>query len=435
MINFALFTKAASQAGYVTIYLRINKNSEKVRISTRVSVPEKNWSQASQMVVKGGDFDLAFFREKLSKIVSRVEEIIRTANLEDWDIGRVQEAVQSSLNVKSTVKVVRGVLSLYEEWATLGTATKTTPRRQDKQRFEVFKDYVKGKDLPFEKVDYSFYTDFLLYLRHAKKYTENTVGTHISSLKAVMSEGLKRNYHKNLDFQNFQRPQEEIVNINLTEREIGQMLKLKLNGIAEKVRDMFVFGCYVAQRHSDYSKASAMDVKGDFIQVVQQKTKHRIMIPLHPIAKVILEKYNGQFPKIDLAIFNATIKDVAHFAKINEKVFTQVTKAGKLQQKYVEKWQLITSHTARKSGVTNALRAGVPIEDCMYLAGIKSPEVFKRYAGITDAEYSERLANSAFFAGDAEVENLIEYATRIIRSGEEPYWLERMKKAYKNSLK
>ncbi|MBO7305545.1 MAG: site-specific integrase, partial [Bacteroidales bacterium] len=373
MINFSLYAKPASKEAHSTIYLRINKNSEKVRISTRVVIPDRHWNQASQMVVNGGDFDLAFYREKLSKIVSRVEEIVRTANLEDWEITRVLEVVQSSLNVKSTVKMARGVLSLYEEWATLGTATKTTPRRQDKQRFTVFKEFVKGNDLPFEKVDYSFYTDFLLYLRHTKKYTENTVGTHISSLKAVMSEGLKRNYHKALDFQNFQRPQEEIVNVNLTEKEIGQMLKLKLNGVAEKVRDMFVFGCYVAQRHSDYSKATDMDVKGDFIEVVQKKTRRRIKIPLHPIAKVILEKYNGRFPTIDLAIFNTTIKEVAHFAKINEKIFTQVTKAGKLQQKYVEKWQLITSHTARKSGVTNALRAGVPIEDCMYLAGIKSP--------------------------------------------------------------
>lgn len=434
MINFSLFSQPAKQEGHSTIYLRINKASDKVRISTRITVPTKNWNQASQMVVKGGDFDLAFYREKLAKVVAKVEEVVRAANLEEWNLDIVQREVISLLG-KKVVLSSKGVLSLYHEWATVGTATKTTPRRQDKQRFEVFKEYVKGKDLPFEKVDYSFYTDFLLFLRHVKKYTENTVGTHISSLKAVMSEGLKRNYHKNLDFQNFQRPQEEIVNINLTEKEIGQMLKLKLNGIAEKVRDMFVFGCYVAQRHSDYSKVSAMDVKGDFIQVVQQKTKHRIMIPLHPIAKAIMEKYDGQFPKIGLTVFNATIKEVAHFAKINEKVFTQVTKAGKLQQKYVEKWQLITSHTARKSGVTNALRAGVPIEDCMYLAGIKSPEVFKRYAGITDVEYSERLANSVFFTGDTEIENLIEYATSVIRSGEEPYWLQKMKSAYKSSLK
>lgn len=433
MINFSLYGKNAPSGDTLTIYLRINCDSKNTRISTRLSVPVKNWNQAAQMVVRGGSFDFAFYREKLTNIVNSVELIIRTANLDNWALEDVQKEVVKMLGgrvVSST-----GVLTLYQEWALYGTATKTTPRRQDKQRYAVFAEFVGGADIPFRKVDYSFYSDFLAFLRKKKKYKENTIATHVKSLKAVMAEGLKRKLHDNVDFQNFQAITEDIVNVNLSEGEIKKLIVLNLTGVEEQVRDVFVLGCYVAQRHSDYSRISEKDIQGNFLTVVQQKTNHRIKIPLHPVARQIIHKYNGSLPEIPLAIFNKEIKAIAFKAKIKEKILVRTTKAGKRDEKYVEKWELVSSHTARKSGVTNALRAGVPIEDCMYLAGIKSESVFRKYAGITDSEYTERLANSQYFSGVEDMEGLLSYAASVIRSGESPEWLKRLQKAYQTQLK
>ena len=434
MINFALFSKAAKQKGHVTIYLRINKASEKVRISSRITVPERNWNQEAQMVIKGGDFDLAFYREKLAKTVAAVEEVVRRANLENWELLQVQLEVSRMLGGTAPASK-KGVLSLYQEWATVGTATKTTPRASDRLTYNVFREFVRDKDLPFIAINYQFYSDFILWLRQYKQYKENSVGNHIRNLKAVMNEGLRRKLHSNVDFKEFTRPQEEVVNINLTAAELEKIYKCKLTGIAEKVRDVFVLGCYVAQRHSDYSRISMDDVKDGYIHILQKKTRHRIKIPLHPIAKAILDKYQGVVPKISMQKFNEYIKEVARFAKITDKVHVVEVKAGKKVDRYCEKWELVTSHTARKTGVTNALRAGVPIEDCMYLAGIKSPAVFRKYAGVTSDEYSERLANSKYFSGDEETEKLVAFAAKVIRSGKTPYWLERMKMAYSASLK
>ncbi|MBR5184048.1 MAG: site-specific integrase [Bacteroidales bacterium] len=434
MINFSLYAKDAKQKGHITIYLRINKASEKIRISTRITVPGRNWNQDAQMVIKGGDFDLAFYREKLSKTVAAVEEIVRRANLENWDLVQVQLEVGRIFG-KTTATAKKGVLSLYQEWATVGTATKTTPRACDKLTYNVFKEFVKEKDVPFISITYQFYSDFVLWLRTHKKYKENSVGNHIRNLKAVMNEGFKRKLHNNVDFKEFVRPQEEVVNINLTSQELEKIYKCKVTGIAEKVRDVFVLGCYVAQRHSDYSRISMDDVKDGYIHILQKKTGHRIRIPLHPVAKAILDKYNGVVPKISIQKFNEHIKEIAKFAKIKDKVHIVEMKAGKKVDRYCEKWELVTSHTARKTGVTNALRAGVPIEDCMYLAGIKSPAVFRKYAGVTSDEYSERLANSKYFSGDEETERLVAFAAKVIRSGKTPYWLERMKMAYSANLK
>lgn len=433
MINFALFGQPSRDGEKTTIYLRVNFNSQKVRISTKITIPSKNWNQHAQTVVKGGDFDLSFYREKLSKIVSSVETTIRTANLEEWELERTQTEIQKIFG-KTNNTTKKGVLTLYEEWAKYGTATKTNPAASDRLTYNVFREFVNDKDKPFDSIDYKFYTEFIQHLRLIKKYKENTVGSHIRNLKAVMNEGLKRKLHNNTDFLSFHRPQEEIVNINLTQLELDRLYKCKLSGINEKVRDVFVFGCYVAQRHSDYSRLSYNDIKDGYVIILQKKTGHRIRIPLHPIAKAIMDKYKGVLPKITPQEFNEVLKHVArHHAKLTDKIMVRETKAGKKIDKYCEKWELITSHTARKTGVTNALRAGVPMEDCMYLAGIKSPATFKKYAGVTGDEYAERLANSKYFSGDSETEQLIEYAAKIIRAGENPYWLQRLKGAFSAS--
>lgn len=434
MINFSLFGQPTRTGGNITIYLRINQDSKKVRISTKITVPLRNWKQESQSIVKGGDFDLAFYREKLTKIVNSVEGIIRTANLEEWDLEDVQREVSGMLG-KKTIGPTKGILSLYYEWATVGTAQKKIPRRFDIHSYRVFEEFVGKRDLPFSKIDYTLYNDFLIYLRNIKAYKENTVGTHVKNLKAVMNEGYKRKLHATLDFQNFQKPQENIVNINLNERELEKMYQYKLSGSQERARDIFVLGCYVAQRHSDYSRISSKDVQDECITVIQKKTGRRITIPLHPIAKKILEKYKGSLPRMPQQVLNRQIKEVARGVGIDEPVLIRETRAGKKEERYVPKWELITSHTARKSGVTNALRAGVPIEDCMYLAGIKSQDVFRKYVGISDMEYTERLANSKFFTGSEDVEDILQYAAKVMRSGESPEWLKRLKKAYENSVK
>ena len=332
-------------------------------------------------------------------------------------------------------KAEKGVLSLYREWANFGTATKLQPSRQNRQCLAVFEEFIRKEDIPFEKVDYSFYSDFVVFLRTIKKYKENTVGTQIKNLKAVMNEGLKRKLHTNEDFKNFKKPAEPIININLTEGEIERMRVLQLSGLQEQVRDIFIVGCYVAQRHSDYSTLSKKDISDGRLVIVQEKTNHRIIIPIHPIVEEILLKYKGELPDVGQVVFNREIKKIALKAAIIDPVFIRHTKAGQRVEKYVPKWKLITSHTARKSGVTNALRAGVPIEDCMYLAGIYDIRTFKVYAGVTDEEYSQRLAVSKFFTGEGEdVAALVDYAVKTIRENKKtaPEWLKLLREEFAN---
>lgn len=417
------------------LFLRVTHKGKIIRMSTGIKIAPKLWNQDAQAVIKKNNPDYPYQNEKLSKLTAAIEKILREADLEGGSLVDIKNSIGKFLDPNYNVASEKGVLALYREWANYGTATKLSPSRQNRQCLRVFEEFVGKTDMPFAKVDYSFYSDFVLFLRTIKKYKENTVGTHIKNLKAVMNEGYKRKLHTNEDFREFKKPSETIVNINLTEGEIELIRMLNLEGQLEQIRDIFVIGCYVAQRHSDYSTISAKDIQDGKIVIVQEKTNHRIIIPVHPIVDDILKKYGGKLPNISQTIFNEGIKKIALKAGITTPVFVRYTKAGERIEKYVEKWQLVSSHTARKSGVTNALRAGVPIEDCMYLAGIYDIRTFKVYAGVTDEEYGKRLAGSKFFAGTADdTAALIDYAIAEIKNYSNkktaPKWLRLLREEF-----
>lgn len=432
--NYSYFLKGADKQ-MPFLFIRISLKGKYIRMSTGIKIDPNFWSQKAQMIVKKNNPDYPYQNEKLSKLTAAIEKILREADLEGGSLVDIKNSIGKFLDPNYNVTSEKGVLALYREWANYGTATKLSPSRQNRQCLRVFEDFVGKKDVPFAKVDYSFYSDFMLYLRSIKKYKENTIGTHIKNLKAVMNEGYKRKLHTNEDFREFKKPSEPIVNINLTEGEIELIRMLNLEGQLEQIRDIFVVGCYVAQRHSDYSTISAKDIQDGKIVIVQEKTNHRIIIPVHPIVDDILKKYGGKLPNISQTIFNEGVKKIALKAGITTPVLVRYTKAGERIEKYVEKWQLISSHTARKSGVTNALRAGVPIEDCMYLAGIYDIRTFKVYAGVTDEEYGKRLAGSKFFAGTADdTAALIDYAIAEIKNYSNkktaPKWLRLLREEF-----
>ena len=67
----------------------------------------------------------------------------------------------------------------------------------------------------------------------------------------------------------------------------------------EKVRDLFVFGCTTGMRFGNYSAISKSDIDGNFIRVIDLKSKSKILaIPLNSISKSILEKYDYNLPSI-----------------------------------------------------------------------------------------------------------------------------------------
>jgi integrase len=109
--------------------------------------------------------------------------------------------------------------------------------------------------------------------------------------------------------------------------------------------------------------------------------------------QTVLNKYPDQLPKIPTdQHFNREIKKVCKLARIDEPIMAEVKTNGMTVIKQVPKYELVTSHTARRSFATNLYRRGIPSTQLMLLTGHKSEDAFLRYIRVSKIDNSLDVA-------------------------------------------
>lgn len=156
----------------------------------------------------------------------------------------------------------------------------------------------------------------------------------------------------NTKYQLFKNVSEESQAVALSEDELDTLASFDFSHSSrlERTRDLFLVGCWTGLRFSDFTRIREENIKDGMITIQQQKTNEFVTIPLHPVFIRIWEKYNGNLPgNISNQKFNDNLKDVCREAGLTEHVMKSITKGGKKQTTIYEKWQLVSSHTARRS--------------------------------------------------------------------------------------
>ena len=260
-----------------------------------------------------------------------------------------------------------------------------------------------GKRLQFENVDLDFYLSFVEYLTN-KGYSPNTVGARIKDLKMFMNEAYERNLHTNMDFKKkrFSKPKEETYSVYLNSDELKKIYKCDLSDEPrlDRVRDLFLIGCCTGLRFSDLSLLSSDNIDNveSVITIKTVKTGRTVVIPLHAIVRQILQKYDNELPRVPSnQKFNDYIKEIAKKAEINEPILLQRTKGTLTYAEMKPKYDLVTSHTARRSFATNAYLAGLPPISIMKITGHKTESSFMKYIKISEKENAIQLKGHEFF--------------------------------------
>ncbi|WP_336516025.1 site-specific integrase [Pollutibacter soli] len=259
------------------------------------------------------------------------------------------------------------------------------------------KAFAAAKKYPinFESINLDFYHKFTKYLE-GQGLNKNSIGKNIKNVKTFMNKsfnlGLTKNQeHKKEDFHVFNEPADSIY---LTESDIEKLYKFDFsnNKRLEQVRDLFVFGCYVGMRFSDFSEIKKENVfkhKGrDFLQVRTQKTGELVTVPCHKIVLEIFKKYErnpNRLPKsVSNQKFNDYIKEACRLAGLTDK--------GRVENSpEIELWEKVSSHTARRSFATNTYLKGVSSYTIMRITGHKTEKSFLRYIKFTSLDAAESL--------------------------------------------
>ncbi len=258
----------------------------------------------------------------------------------------------------------------------------------------------KHRRLNFDSITLDFYEDFITYL-NKKNYSPNTLGRVIKHLKLIMRAARDQGLHNNTEFERraFKTPGVEVTNIYLNEAELKAMYDLDLSGPLEKARDIFLIGCYTAQRFGDYSRIRTEQIKDGFIELLQQKTGNKVVIPIRPELDALLKKYGYDVPRTYEQKLNRDIKEVGKLAGIDQPVNIEQIKGGLKVETTRPKYEFIKTHTARRSGCTNMFEAGLNTLVIMKISGHKTEKEFLKYIKITEKQAAERAAKHPYFTG------------------------------------
>lgn len=190
----------------------------------------------------------------------------------------------------------------------------------------------------------------------SERLAQNSVALYCSILKAFLgyvseeAELPTKKFAKALKVRKV--PSEQVI---LNEEEIEKIENYKPQSEHEKwVKAQFLCEYYCMARTSDIKLLTEENIRGGFITYVSQKTKTLTSVPLH---KNFMTYFVQRGEALQSMSFNRIIKRICKNVGITEPV--KIFYHGKTI--YVPKYELVASHTARRSAASELARRNVPI--------------------------------------------------------------------------
>lgn len=409
MAKFRFNLKEANATIDTPILLIVRWNNNRLKYYTGESINPKFWeddkSRANyQRVIRTKTFPThPEFNARLDFIETTAKNVFRqyvNDNNQEPTIKTYRELLHMAFNKKAKVK--HDLLSFTEAFIASAPQRKTNKVSSAtiqayKQTYLHLEEYKKTthSQVEFENIDVNFYNGFVKFLTDAKKFAPNTIGKHIKHLK-VFIKAATENDRKIPDYTSkFTGMREDTDSIYLDTAELSELFNINLSGNTrlDKTRDLFLLGAYTGLRFSDFSRLNSDNISDNRITIKAQKTGREVKIPLHPTVRTILEKYKGkELPTLSNVKMNEYLKELGNLcASLKKKVPYSETRGGVTTNIKIEKYELLTTHTARRSFSTNAYLDGVPTLTIMAITGHNTEKSFLRYIKITPDEHAKIL--------------------------------------------
>ena len=258
--------------------------------------------------------------------------------------------------------------------------------------------YHAAKD--FDDINSKWFERFQAYMERGK-YSANYIGKNVAIIKELMTIAKKRGLHRNLEYKDtdYKKPSESVETIYLTENELLTMYGIELSPAMDSIRNRFMIGAFTGLRFSDSAKITADSIREGLIFDRNIKTGGNVVIPIHWVVDQIFEFHpDGLPPSISNQKTNKFIKTIGRKAGITTPVVISKTIGGKIVTTTHAKCDLITTHTARRSAITNMILAGIPSQNIMPISGHRTEASFQKYVKMSQEENAISLIDHPYFS-------------------------------------
>ena len=457
MGNYFLRTK--KEKGTASVYLRVQKRNPKLNIlvCSKVSVDIQQWDKVTQDVAKWNDYcktqDGRKVKETLDSISSAIDNLISQGI---YDKARIDEVVEDVVfrEERERQRIQEEEERQEQERLRLIKEQEEEARKADVILFlENFLEGIKNGRIKNGAENYTpntckVWSNFLGILKRfiqiypftwkdinkaladhfvsfmeKNGYMVTSINKYIICFKAMIQNAMDQELHNNLiALRAFSKKKiqetDKAKEIYLTKAELQALYEMPLEGLKDKVRDVFLVGCYTCQRFSDYARLEKENftktAKGTkVVRIVQEKTGNDVVIPiLNDNLLHIAAKYGYDIPKINDVILNRYIKQIlkelsSTVPSLARKERTLLTMKEREKEKqglvsferdnkgYVIKprYELVSSHTARRSGITNLYLSGnFDTYQMMSISGHRDEKTFYEYIKLSSDEVADSIA-------------------------------------------
>ena len=288
-----------------------------------------------------------------------------------------------------------------------GAINKSTGKEYSKARVYVYKQSMNAlinfenysnKRIRIDEYNAQLNDAFVSFCANEKKFSSNTIGELVSGVKVLLRKAKEKGYTIANDLGDFTKTKEESISVVLSEDEIERLIAFDFSNDKrlENARDLMILGLWTGLRVSDVMALPVIDPDSKFIEVEPQKTRNtsgiKVVIPLHHHIKDMIRK-RGMPTPLNNSYFNKFVKDVCRIVGFNDDVEGTLMnpKTRRKERGVFKKWQLISSHTCRRSFATNLYLMNFPTLSIMKITGHTTEASFLKYIKVTPKEHAEKL--------------------------------------------
>lgn len=305
-LNYLCRASKARRNGLSPIELSVIINGDRTIITLDRYVKSTSFNASTQKV--RGDKDLNDYLETIRKKCYSIEnELIK---IDALDVNTFVSSFKNGIALKedTLLKVYDKHNELYRGSVLSGKVDNTAIYKYRKSR-ERLAEYIKTldkDDIKLKDITPAFCTGYHNYCLSSLK--SSTVAKELKMFKRVLKFAVDERYIDVNPF-NIKIKAEKLEYHPLTPQEIEKMWNREINSDRiEKVRDLFIFQCYTGLSYCDMATLTKDDIVDGVIYKNRRKTDVKSIIPLLPISKAILEKYDYQLPVISNQKYNQYLK-------------------------------------------------------------------------------------------------------------------------------
>ena len=313
-LNFICRASKARKDGLSPIELSIIIGGDRTVITLDRKVKSTSFNPSTQKV--RGDKDLNEYLEVIRRKCYTIEtELIRMDNLNlETFIHSYKYGIKQKED--TLLQIYDKHNELYKDNVLCGKIDNAALYKYKKSRERVaeYLQSIDKTDIKLKDITPSFIEGYQNYC--LKTLKTNTTNKQLKMLKKILSFAVKERLLEVNPFQ-MTLKEEKLDYHTLTIDDVKYLLSVDITDkrIAS-IRDLFVFQSMTGLSYADMASLSMDDIKDDVIIKRRKKTDVQFVIPVLPIAKSILEKYEYRLPIISNQKYNQYLKVLGDVCKM-----------------------------------------------------------------------------------------------------------------------